>query len=474
MLRVDHLTKSYKVGKGRHYVFKDVSITFPENANIGIIGPNGAGKSTLLRILGGIDYPDKGQIVSDHTFSWPLGLRGGFVSHLSGRDNCRMICQLYGVPHKLMRSKLDYIKELTQIEEYFEEPVKYYSSGMSSRLGFGLSMAFEFDYFLIDEITAVGDAKFKQLAKSTLEEKAKRSRVIMVSHGMSDIRAFCDVGVLVKDGQIQVFEDLDDAIEAYLPKTKEDPEAKKMLERRILLEDIGLETEEEESMARVKKQIAQYLEGIGEKLTEENCQIDGDPADFFQRLGILYKRLNHTQESIRCFKKSLDFNSFQIYPRIQLAAYYSLNGMHGEADRMLDETTKIDANHADLNVELTKRYLREQKIDLAEKHQLKAIHAKPKNANNWFLLSRVYLAADNIDKALDSIIKAIELNKTRPPYYRILSEVLHRMGASLPALDAQKRENEAANIQKSKNTDDGGKIFKQILGQIEKLDSRLN
>jgi len=215
MIHVEQLTKSFQVKNGRHYVFKDVDLRFPEGVNIGIIGPNGGGKSTFLRLLGGIDYPDSGRIRSTKSFSWPLGLKGGFVKHMTGRQTCRMICNIYGLPRELIRSKLDQIKQMSGIGKYFEEPVKYYSSGMSGRLGFALSMAFEFDYFLIDEITSVGDSNFKKIAKETLVAKAKRSHVVMVTHSMNDLRRFCDVVVLLAKGDLRVYQDLEEGIKAY-------------------------------------------------------------------------------------------------------------------------------------------------------------------------------------------------------------------------------------------------------------------
>lgn len=217
MIRIENLTKSFPVKGSRHYVLKNVNIEFPEDANIGIIGPNGAGKSTFLRILGGIDYPDTGRIVSNKSFSWPLGLKGGFVRHMSGRENCRMICNIYGMRRREIKKILQEIEALADIGKYFYEPVKYYSSGMSGRLGFALSMSFNFDYFLIDEITSVGDANFKARAKEALEKKARASRVIMVSHSMGDIKKFCDKAVLIKAGQITVFDDINEGIAAYNP-----------------------------------------------------------------------------------------------------------------------------------------------------------------------------------------------------------------------------------------------------------------
>lgn len=215
MLIIKNLSKSYKTKSGRHYVFRNVSIEFPENSNIGILGRNGSGKSTLLRILGGIDYPDSGTISCDKTISWPLGLRGGFVKNLSGRDNCQMICNLYGIERHAIKRKLEYIKEICGIGKYFDEPVKYYSSGMASRLGFSLSMAFDFDILLMDEITSVGDQDFRKKAKQMIEEKRGTTNIIFVSHSASTVREFCDVGIVIKKGELCYYEDIEKAISSY-------------------------------------------------------------------------------------------------------------------------------------------------------------------------------------------------------------------------------------------------------------------
>ena len=215
MIQAENLTKSYLLKGRRHFVFKDLSFTVPGRTNLGILGVNGSGKSTLLRILGGIDYPDTGQIRSDCNFSWPLGLRGGFVDHMSGRNNCKMVCRIYGMDNEQLPGALEKIKELSGVGEYFEDPVKTYSSGMKSRVAFALSMAFDFDYFILDEITAVGDKNFKKTAIAALEEKRQHSKVLMASHQMSTLQDFCDTGIVLHQGEVQYFEEIGDAIDYY-------------------------------------------------------------------------------------------------------------------------------------------------------------------------------------------------------------------------------------------------------------------
>lgn len=215
MIVLENLTKSYPLTDGRHYVFRDLSFTFPENSSIAILGPNGAGKSTLMRILGGIDTPDRGRVLTDKTISWPVGLSGGFQGSLTARDNVKFVCRVYGYTGEALREKVQYVEEFAEIGKYFDQPIKNFSSGMRSRVGFGLSMAFDFDYYLIDEAGAVGDPQFKAKSKAVYDEKRKKSNVILVTHNMSEVRELCQHVIVVKDGQARVFDDLEEGIAEY-------------------------------------------------------------------------------------------------------------------------------------------------------------------------------------------------------------------------------------------------------------------
>jgi capsular polysaccharide transport system ATP-binding protein len=215
VIELQHLTKSYPTPHGRRYVFRDLSFTFPEGANVGLIGPNGAGKSTLMRLIGGIDAPDSGRVLSRARISWPVGLSGGFQGSLTGRDNVQFVCRLYGASGEAMREKVRYVQDFAEIGEYFDLPVKAYSSGMRSRLAFGLSMAFDFDYYLIDEVMAVGDAQFQRKCKDVFRSKLERSRLILVSHNMKDIEQYCNAVVLVREGQATLYTDVREGIDAY-------------------------------------------------------------------------------------------------------------------------------------------------------------------------------------------------------------------------------------------------------------------
>jgi capsular polysaccharide transport system ATP-binding protein len=210
-----NITKSYLTPKGRRHVFRDLSLKIPAGKNIGLIGRNGAGKSTMMRLLGGADVPDSGTIVTDKSISWPVGLSGGFQGSMTGRENIKFVSRVYGAVGDAMRQKVSYVEDFAEIGSWIDEPVKTYSSGMRSRLAFGLSMAFDFDYYLIDEVMSVGDAQFKRKCADVFEERLQKSKVVLVSHSMPEIKKLCDVVLLVRDGGIQIYDDVGEGIKAY-------------------------------------------------------------------------------------------------------------------------------------------------------------------------------------------------------------------------------------------------------------------
>lgn len=216
MISLQNVSKSYMTLTGRKLVFSDLSFSIPDYLNIGVIGRNGAGKSTLMRLLAAADLPDSGKIITTGSLSWPVGLRGGMQKNLTGRDNVKFVCRIHGVRRRAMQEKITYVQEFAELGDYFDLPVSTYSAGMQARLGFGTSMAFEFDYYLIDEGLAVGDAVFKAKSREVFEERRKSSKVILVSHNMRLIRRMCDVVVHLDKGQVKVYRKVRKGIKAYL------------------------------------------------------------------------------------------------------------------------------------------------------------------------------------------------------------------------------------------------------------------
>jgi len=210
-----NVTKSYLTPKGRRFIFRDLSLAIPPNKNIGLIGRNGAGKTTLMSLLGGADVPDSGTIATDQSISWPVGLAGGFQGSMTGRENIKFVSRIYGATGEAMREKIRYVQEFAEIGDWLDEPIKTYSSGMRSRVAFGLSMAFDFDYYLIDEVMSVGDAQFRRKCAAVFEEKLQNAKVVLVTHNMNEVQKLCDIVLHVRDGGIQIYEDVEEGIAAY-------------------------------------------------------------------------------------------------------------------------------------------------------------------------------------------------------------------------------------------------------------------
>ena len=211
MIRFRNVSKSYRAGATRKFIIRDASFTLPWR-NIAILGVNGAGKSTLVRMIAGAELPDAGAIRRDVRVSWPLGFGGGFHGSLTGIENLRFICRIYNCR---IDDVIAYVEDFAELGRYIHMPVKTYSSGMKARLAFAISMAVDFDCYLIDEITAVGDARFQERCAREFARKREKSRIVMVSHSESTVREYCDMGGVLRDGELDLYDDLDSAILAY-------------------------------------------------------------------------------------------------------------------------------------------------------------------------------------------------------------------------------------------------------------------
>lgn len=211
-LAVEGLSKVYPTAEGARTLFQDLCFTLPLGARLGILGRNGQGKSTLIRILGGVLPASSGRVAWGMSASWPIGFSGAFQGSLSGLDNIRFISRIYGRPFEETLQEVEGFAELGQA---LKEPVKQYSSGMRTRLAFGLSLAIEFDCYLIDEVIAVGDAAFQAKCRAELFEKRAGRSFMMASHDTRLIQETCSRALLIEGGRAKVFDDVAEAIDIY-------------------------------------------------------------------------------------------------------------------------------------------------------------------------------------------------------------------------------------------------------------------
>lgn len=212
MIHCRDLHMEYRNGRVSKHVLKGIDFTINPSDRIGLLGRNGAGKSTLIRLIGGVEMPTKGKVQRKMTCSWPLGFTGGFQGSLTGYDNARFIARIYDRKYSDIR---DFVEEFTELGTNLRMPVKIYSSGMRARLAFALSLAIEFDCYLIDEVIMVGDKSFQDKCKEEFFEKRQDRALLLASHSLETVRNYCTRAIVLNDGIAQLYEDVPEAIAAY-------------------------------------------------------------------------------------------------------------------------------------------------------------------------------------------------------------------------------------------------------------------
>jgi capsular polysaccharide transport system ATP-binding protein len=212
MIMLDRVSKVYRTRSGRRTVLDNVSVTFESGYNFGVLGVNGAGKSTLIRLIAGSEIPDFGVVRRYARVSFPLGFGGTFHGALSGRENVAFVARIYGAG---MRGVLHYVEEFSELGEYLYMPVNTYSAGMRAKLAFATCLALDFDLYLIDEVTEVGDQRFRQKCAEVFRERMQRSDIILVTHNIHTLRQYCDRGAILANGELTLFNDIDTALGRY-------------------------------------------------------------------------------------------------------------------------------------------------------------------------------------------------------------------------------------------------------------------
>lgn len=209
MIELRNLTKVFVVRGQRKVVCDNINLHVPSKVSVALLGRNGAGKSTLLKILAGNMEPSSGEVLSDGTISWPVGFAGSFHPDLTGAQNVKFVARVYGVD---TGATLRFVEDFAELGPHFRLPFRTYSSGMRARLAFGLSMAVPFDTYLVDEVTATGDAAFRRKSSALFRARMRDAGAFVVSHAMGQIRELCDVGLVLENGQASYYEDVEAAI----------------------------------------------------------------------------------------------------------------------------------------------------------------------------------------------------------------------------------------------------------------------
>ncbi|MFT5799916.1 MAG: capsular polysaccharide transport system ATP-binding protein [Candidatus Azotimanducaceae bacterium] len=209
MIHLNKITKSFRTPTGTKTILEETDVVFPTSVSVGLLGRNGAGKTTLMEMIGGTMKPDQGSVDVTGTVSWPVGFKGSFHAHLTGAQNVKFIARVYGVDTE---SLLAYVKDFAELGSHLYMPVRSYSSGMRSRLAFGVSIGIPFDTYLVDEVTSVGDAAFKRKSRFAFLERMENAGAIVVTHSMRQLKLLCNAGAVLEDGVLTYYDDIDEAI----------------------------------------------------------------------------------------------------------------------------------------------------------------------------------------------------------------------------------------------------------------------
>lgn len=212
MIICDNLSKVYKHGSNRKTVFSELNLVVEPGDRVALLGRNGAGKSTLIKLIGGVEMPTSGKIERKMSVSWPLGFSGGFQGSLTGYDNARFIARIYRRDYSSIKG---FIEDFSELGRQLHMPIKTYSSGMRARLAFALSLAIEFECYLIDEVILVGDQNFNRKCQYELLDQRRNRTMILASHSMDIVRELCNKALLIHGGKAVLYEDVNLAVENY-------------------------------------------------------------------------------------------------------------------------------------------------------------------------------------------------------------------------------------------------------------------
>ena len=238
-IKVDHVYKSFNIyydrantlkeralfwmrnkRKEKREVLKDINLDIKKGETVALIGVNGSGKSTLLKLMTQIIFPNKGTIETHGKLTSLLELGAGFHPDFSGRENIYFNSSIFGLTRKEIDARLDQIIEFSELQDFIDNPVRTYSSGMYMRLAFSVAINVDADILLIDEILSVGDQHFQEKCFNKMRELKKEGKtMVFVTHSMDSVKNLCDRAVWLSDGVVRLDGNTDEVVDAYLKET---------------------------------------------------------------------------------------------------------------------------------------------------------------------------------------------------------------------------------------------------------------
>lgn len=446
MITLKNLTKSFQVGNQRKYVARNIDAVFPEKTSVALLGRNGAGKSTLLKVIGGTMAPDYGRVLSAGRISWQIGFAGSFHPDLTGAQNTRFIARIYGVDTE---SLMHYVQDFAELGASFYMPFRTYSSGMRARFAFGVSMGIPFSYYLIDEVTSVGDASFKAKCSEVLKEKLAEAGAIVVSHSDATLRSLCTAGAVLEAGVLTYYDDVEAAIEHHNRNMGAAARTRQMTDkglssardlylagRQNLTDgDIGRAIAQIESAVAAEPANAGWQAGLGAALMKAERYDDAlaafgtaiqlEPDNSRHRLSassVLLKLGRHA-DALEVYRVAAQINPSSVAAWVGMARSASAIGAEDEALRAYTEVVKLDPDNLAAHTRLAAEAVKDDDEDAARHHLGRIADLRHDHVPSQLAHARSLMTNGQFADAATRFRRVLELQPDHPSAAAILEEL---------------------------------------------------
>lgn len=378
MIHFEQVTKYYPTPHGAKVLLRDFTLTIPAGAKVALMGRNGAGKSTMIGMISGTVAPDRGAVSHRGTMSWPMGFSGSFAYDVSGRENVMFVSRIYGVNGETL---LRFVEQFADLGGFIDMPVRSYSSGMRARLAFGLSMGLGFDWYLVDEVTSVGDAAFRRKSLEMFRSRLQAAGLIMVSHSPNTLREYCSSGIVLEAGQAAYFEDLEEAIHTH----------ERNMDDALMTANEPVADRSDAIYLEAKRRLQRGDPARAEELVMRALAEDQGNAALHALAGETLRHIGDTSAAIEAYRRATHLRS-DPEDHVALSHILVMEGRTDEAMAALREALSIDPDHGASSYALGRMLYRAGEVAEAERILAAVVASDPANAGAHRVLAHI---ADN-------------------------------------------------------------------------------
>jgi capsular polysaccharide transport system ATP-binding protein len=384
MIEFRNVTKFYSTPHGRKVLLDNFSMTIPAGAKVALIGRNGAGKSTMIGMISGIVAPNRGRILRTGTMSWPMGFSGSFAADITGRQNTLFVARIYGVDGAAL---IAFVEDFAELGPFIDMPVRSYSSGMKARLAFGMSMGLGFDWYLVDEVTSVGDTAFRKKSLDVFRNRLSTVGLIMVSHSTTTLREYCTSGIVLEAGRAVYYSDLEEAIQQH--------------EQNMDNAFVARESEQDaEALYRESKRRLQngdYLSA--EEFLSRALAERPEIAHWHALLGEINRRLGNNTAALDSYQRALTLSNEARF-HVARAQILVAEDLSTEAEDAFATALALEPDNVAASYALGRYLYRRGDVAGSEHLLLRVVAADPDNAGAHRVLAQINDASGNHGSAV--------------------------------------------------------------------------